>query len=527
MSERQNFKIWVIDSHNKYHEISINENDSIATLKQNIKLKLSIGDDQVFEIMCNGELLDEKDKETSLANKISDYGIEGDSFINTVILPKQKLDFENNAGNNKIDNQIIKETKKEKKDENEGNKQIINTDNENKTNNEEDNENKDNKLNSKQNLNARELHESDYESSQNLDQKLKEDEKIIKDKENNKKIINTEIDTENEIKINNLSEVELNLDLDNKNGEINSRQNLNVSELNKNENNEKNLDLINNEICPKINYVQEDIPNKLEKISANETEKKTTDMNGTISSSVNVGSNVNALDKKANDKTKLNFINNETDYQIGNNTPKKISGEMKKIEEKQFTIAVKGSKNQSIYVSVDKDELITNLKSKIKKQLGIKDNENIELIHNESLLEDNGKISDYGIENNSVIIWTWPVLAKASSSNIKMHNKKNDNRKKDKKINWKLILLGLLFFVCAGLAWYLGAAWFLIGGLAFAGLVFFGLSFIWLKLKSCIGCTKIDILKKQENKSPVKNSLDLGDIPRESDNTLSQAKSKK
>lgn len=369
MSEGQKFKIFVQDFKGAPCSLSVNENDTIASLKQKIKQKLSIKDDQVFEIHFNGEFLEEKDEETSSPKKISDYEIYDGITVHTTVGYGQKPNLENNNDNNKIDNQIIEENIKEKiNKEKEGDKQITNIDNETKTNNEEDIE----------------LHE----------------------------------------------------------------------------NNEKNLDLINKEINSPINDMQ-----------------------------------------------------------------KNISEEMERIEEQQFTIAVKDSKNQSIYVSVDKDELITNLKSKIKKQLGIKDNENIELIHNVNILDDNGKISDYGIENNSEIIWTLPVLDQASSSNIKMHNKKNDNRKKDKKINWKLILLGLLFFVCAGLAWYLWEVWFLIGGLAFAGLVFFGLSFIWLK--SCIGCTKIDILKKQENKSQVKNSPGLGDIPRESDNTLSQEESKK
>ena len=102
---------------------------------------------------------------------------------------------------------------------------------------------------------------------------------------------------------------------------------------------------------------------------------------------------------------------------------------------------------------------------------------------------------------------------KTSEKEIEIDNKsesnsKNNENKNDVKVNWKLIILGLLFFCGAVLARYLEASCFLIGGLVIAGMVFFGLSFVmWLKLKSCIGCIKIGVSKRtEEDRDPLSQS---------------------
>ncbi len=105
---------------------------------------------------------------------------------------------------------------------------------------------------------------------------------------------------------------------------------------------------------------------------------------------------------------------------------------------------------------------------------------------------------------------------KTSEKKIEIDNKsegdnKNDRNKHGIKVNWKLIILiilGLLFFIGAVLAWYLEASCFLIGGLAIAGIVFFCLSFVmWLKLKSWVGCIKIGVSKRtEENRAPLSKS---------------------
>ena len=104
---------------------------------------------------------------------------------------------------------------------------------------------------------------------------------------------------------------------------------------------------------------------------------------------------------------------------------------------------------------------------------------------------------------------------KTSEKEIEIDNKsesdnKNDRNKNGIKVNWKLIILiilGLLFFIGAVLAWYLEASCFLIGGLAIAEIVFFSLSFMWPKLKSCIGCIKIGVSKRtEEDRDPLSQS---------------------
>ena len=93
-----------------------------------------------------------------------------------------------------------------------------------------------------------------------------------------------------------------------------------------------------------------------------------------------------------------------------------------------------------------------------------------------------------------------------ATDNKSEKNSQNSINKNGIKINWKLIILGLLFLLGAGLAWSLGASWFLIGGLAVVGLVCLGFGFMWSKLKSCIRCIKIGASIEQENT----NLLSLG-----------------
>ena len=221
MNKGQKLGIYVKNDKDKIVVISVNENDSIATLKATVKQELGIGDDKNIEIAFNGNILESEDEETSLPNKISDYEIENGNSIDTFILTKQELDFENNADNDNLDeddtnkddksnlhqNLNISELGKSANDEKNSN--LINVDLQKENNTEvdinyisskvdlnlisvdlnlisnEDNKNKSNQLNQNQNENK-------------LNKNPKEDANIMKEKEDNKEIINTQ----NKIKIN-------------------------------------------------------------------------------------------------------------------------------------------------------------------------------------------------------------------------------------------------------------------------------------------------------------------------------------
>ena len=519
MSERQNFKIWVRDNHNNNRRISVNENDSIATLKQKSKSALGIGDDTNIVIIYNGQILTDEDKneETSSPYKISDYEIKDGNFIN--IVSQQKLDFENDSNNNKMDNQIIKKTKKEKKDENEGDKQIINTENETKTNNEEDNENKYDEINSKQNLNASELDKKTNDET-NLDSKNEEIHSQVKGNLN-------------------LNSYEDNKD---KSNESNQSLDLNTGRLDSKNDAQKDSSGIYNDPQKQIdinNEKNESESEIIEKLSIEKTEKKITNANRPVNLNSNVGSDrknidnssliANSEDNNGSKKRKEDDLIDLKSISASQNKKNK-DGEKNDSDTITLTLWTFGNGKEVTKLSVKKTTTMGEIKEQLKQKYNLSD-ERI----NELYLSYSSYNMFYDLdltveqvcnkEGSSEDIEKREVKACTRGFDFNLKTSENDRNKHGIKVNWKLIILiilGLLFFVCAGLAWYLEAAWFLIGGLAFAGLVFFGLSFIWLKLKSCIGCTKIDILKKQENKSPVKNSPGLGDIPRKSDNTLSQ-----
>ena len=109
MNKGQKLGIYVKNDKDKIVVISVNENDSIATLKATVKQELGIGDDKNIEIAFNGNILESEDEETSLPNKISDYEIYDGITVHTTVGYGQKPNLENNNDNNKIDNQIIEE----------------------------------------------------------------------------------------------------------------------------------------------------------------------------------------------------------------------------------------------------------------------------------------------------------------------------------------------------------------------------------------------------------------------------------
>ena len=271
MNKGQKLGIYVKNDKDKIVVISVNENDSIATLKATVKQELGIGDDKNIEIAFNGNILESEDEETSLPNKISDYEIENSNSIDTFILTKQELDFENNADNDNLDeddtnkddksnlHQNLNTSELGKSANDEKNSNLINVDLQKENNTEvdinyisskvdlnlisnEDNKNKSNELNQNPNENK-------------LNKNPKEDENIMQRKEDNKEIINTQ----NKIKININSE-KYN---ENKSAKLNPEHNINANKLHKKANDKTNLNLINNEINSQIdNDLQENIINK-------------------------------------------------------------------------------------------------------------------------------------------------------------------------------------------------------------------------------------------------------------------------
>ena len=353
MNKGQEFKIFVQGFKGEKYGISVNENDLIATLKQNIKHKLGIEDDQDLVILYNGLFLEEEDEEISLSNKISDYDIGPGVRIDVYSLEKRECkckgcNLKNCNEHRQIDNQIIEE----KEDEKEDNKEIIDTESKTKTNNEGNNENKNDELNlnldlnesdkiensktdlklvsnkeidsqinndlqknytsSKINLNfnsdednKNKSNESNQNSNENkLNEELREDQKIIGEKSDNKEIINTE----NEIKNNNKK------DNENKDDKLNQNLDLNTGGLDSKNGDKKDSSLIDNDPQKQIKINNEKNESKseiIENLSIEKTEKKITNANCPVNLNSNVGSDRKNSDRKNIENSSL--ISNSED----------------------------------------------------------------------------------------------------------------------------------------------------------------------------------------------------------------------
>lgn len=459
MNKGQELRIYVKNDKDKVVGISVNENDSIATLKQKTKLALGIGDDTNIEIYYDGGILTDENEKTSSPYKISDYEIENDNFINIFILTKQEIDFENNADNDKMD---------------------------------ENDTNKDGKSNLHQNLNI---------SSSRL-------------KNNDLNLINknfrcktyTNEDKKEKLKVEKIK--------------VSQEITVYIKTL--------NAKLISIKIKPNATFKQF-LKQAIQDQELSEVHHCKFCFNGKYL--LNTGLDLSLSEHKIENGSTIHMQSAQS------TSDKSTIWNLKNLEDQTvdnditLTIWTYSHGKEVTKLIVKKTTTMRDIKKQLQQKYNLSDERINELTlwySSSDIFYDLDKMvyqvfDKENIEKREVKAYAknFDFNLKTSEKEIEIDNKsesdnKNDRNKNGIKVNWKLIILiilGLLFFIGAVLAWYLEASCFLIGGLVVAGVVFFSLSFMWPKLKSCIGCIKIGVSKRTEEEDINSLSKSKSELP--------------
>ena len=90
------------------------------------------------------------------------------------------------------------------------------------------------------------------------------------------------------------------------------------------------------------------------------------------------------------------------------------------------------SGNNKVEIEINENEYIRDIKKKLRTKIGI--NPNITLYYNAEILEDNEKVSDYEIENNSYIVYSG-IFREDLKNNMKIVIIDSKNNKEEIEIN--------------------------------------------------------------------------------------------
>ena len=90
------------------------------------------------------------------------------------------------------------------------------------------------------------------------------------------------------------------------------------------------------------------------------------------------------------------------------------------------------SGNNKVEIEINENEYIRDIKKKLRTKIGI--NPNITLYYNAEILEDNEKVSDYEIENNSYIVYRG-IFREQLKNNMKIIIIDSKNNKEEIEIN--------------------------------------------------------------------------------------------
>ena len=95
-------------------------------------------------------------------------------------------------------------------------------------------------------------------------------------------------------------------------------------------------------------------------------------------------------------------------------------------------IFILDSGNKKVEIETNENEYIRDIKKKLRTKIGI--NPNITLYYNAEILEDNEKVSDYEIENNSYIVYRG-IFREQLKNNMKIIIIDSKNNKEEIEIN--------------------------------------------------------------------------------------------
>ena len=88
--------------------------------------------------------------------------------------------------------------------------------------------------------------------------------------------------------------------------------------------------------------------------------------------------------------------------------------------------------NNKVEIEINENEYIRDIKKKLRTKIGV--NPNITLFYNAKILEDNEKVSDYKIENNSYIVYRG-IFREDLKNNMKIVIIDSKNNKEEIEIN--------------------------------------------------------------------------------------------